>query len=140
MKLSAVAIAFLLAACESMSPYEEAWQIMHLVDVAQTLNGPASDSCYTEQNPVTRSMIGSRPHRDAVLAWGAGMAVAHYLAGRWLDNSNWPDGLKAMLRSIDVGYKGVVISTNHADGIRPFGDNASCVSPPTLDPDAEPWK
>ena len=134
------ALVCLLTGCESMSPYEEAWQVMHLADVAMTINGPASDPCYREQNAVTRSLIGSRPHRDAVLAWGAGMAVAHYFAGRWLDNSDWPEGVKTVIRSIDLGYKGVTISNNHNAGIRLFGDNTPCAPPPTFDPDAQPWK
>lgn len=140
MRVALLALACLLTACESMSPYEEAWQTMHLIDVAQTLSGPASDPCYPESDPVTRSLIGSTPSREAVLAWGIGASVAHYFAGRWLDNTDWPEGVKTVIRSIDLGYKGVTIGNNHDAGIRLFGDNSPCVAPPTFDPDAQPWK
>lgn len=133
--------ALCLSACESMSPYENAWQAMHLVDVAQTIEGAASDPlCHSEGDPITRSLIGEHPHRDEVIAWGVGVSVAHYFLGRWLDNSDWPDGVKHLVRSIDLGYKGLTIGRNYDNGIRIFGDNAPCAPPPFRIPGAQPVK
>lgn len=140
LRIAALASVALLAGCESMSPYEKAWQAMHLVDVAQTLNGPASDPCYSEQDPITSSLIGEHPSRGEVLAWGVGLSVTHYYLGEWVDNSDWPEGVKTLVRSIDIGYKGLTIGNNHETGIRAFGSNASCEPPPFTIPDAQPWK
>jgi hypothetical protein len=140
MKIITVLIAVLLCGCSSMSRPEIAWNVLHVVDVAQTINGPASDPCYRERAPTTRFLIGERPHRDNVIAWGVAASVMHYFAFRWVENSDWPDGVKVALRSIDLTYKGHTVVRNHNAGIRPFGDNVSCVPEPIFRPDAKPWK
>lgn len=121
-----VVLVLAVSGCESLSPYETAWQTAHLVDVMQTLNGPASDACYYERDPITRSLIGGHPDRDAVIAWGIGLSVAHYFAGKWMDKSDWPNGVKTVIRSIDLGYKGITVGRNHDAGLRPFGNNSPC--------------
>lgn len=139
-RIAAITLAFLLAACESMSPYEKAWQAMHLVDVAQTIEGAASDPfCHSEGNPVTRRLIGRHPHRDEVIAWGVAIGVVHYFAFRWIDNSEWPEGIKIALRSIDLVDKGITIGRNYDQGIRIFGDNEPCAHPFRM-PQAQPVK
>jgi hypothetical protein len=138
--MTTLAAAAILAGCASMSPAERAWQSLHILDVAQTLNGPASDPCYRELAPDTRFLIGERPHRDEVLAWGVAAAVVHHVAFRWIDRQDWPQGVKVALRSLDLGYKGVTVGRNHEAGIRPWGDNGSCVPGPAFDPDARPVK
>lgn len=144
-RLIAVLVLPLAGGCgalEEMSGPERAWQALHLVDVAQTLNGPAADPCYHESAFPTRQLIGEQPTPAAVLAWGAGLAVAHYFAGRWLDRAELPDAAKFVIRSVDLTYKGLTVGRNHDQGIRPFGDNEPCarIAPPAFDPDAEPWR
>lgn len=141
MKILIPALAALcLCGCASMSPYEKAWQTMHLVDVAQTVEGAARDPiCHSESNPITSRLIGEYPHRDEVIAWGVGTSIAHYFAGRWVDNSDWPEAVKTLVRSIDLGYKGLVIGRNYDNGIRVFGDNEACAHPFRM-PNAQPIK
>jgi hypothetical protein len=121
-----------------MSPGERAWQVMHALDVAHTLNGPASDPCFREREPVTRTLIGERPEPEAVILWGVAAGVLHHLAFRWIESRDWPDGVKIALRAVDLGYKGVVLGRNHEAGVRPWGDNEPCRHPPFRMPDARP--
>lgn len=121
---AAVCVALgLLTGCAA-SPAEKAWQAMHLVDVAQTINGPARDACFGEGNPLTRRLIGRQPSTEAVIVWGVAIAIAHYSVDRWLARSGHADqAWVRMLRALDLGYKGFTIGHNHAEGMRPFGDN-----------------
>jgi len=115
----------LFSGCASMSSSERAWQAMHILDVAQTLNGPASgDPCWHEDGIPTKYLIGEQPTPEAVISWGVAYAVLHYYAGRWLDRSDLSDGVKTAIRSIDLGNTGYNVASNHAEGVRPFGDNA----------------
>ena len=120
---STAGILALVSGCAS-SPSEIAWQSMHLVDVAQTINGPARDECFHERDPITRSLIGRQPSTESVLLWGVGVGVAHYALDRWLANSGHADKKWVqILRALDLGAKGFTIGRNHQIGIRPFGDN-----------------
>ena len=106
------------------SPQEKVWQAMHLVDVAQTINGAARDDCFQEENPITRRLIGRKPSTDAVIVWGVAMAIAHYSLDRWLTRTGRADqpGWRA-LRYLAVAEKGFTVGRNHAEGTRVFGDN-----------------
>ena len=98
---------------------------MHLVDVAQTINGPARDPRYIETGSAG-ILIGDTPSVEAVLVWGVAIGVIHYSVDRWLTNSGHADKKWVqILRALDLGYKGFVIGSNHACGIRVFGDNKS---------------
>lgn len=116
----------ILTGCASMSPAERAWQTMHAIDMAQTLNGPASDPCYRETGLITSRVIGSQPEPAQVVAWGAAYAVAHAYAWQWIDRQGWPRGLTIALRTVDLANKVTVIGHNHRQGVRPFGDNQPC--------------
>ena len=106
------------------SPSEKVWQTLHLVDVAQTVNGAAGDSCYHERNPITRRVIGRQPSTETVLLWGVTVGVLHYAADRWLTSSGHADKKWVqILRGLDIGVKGFTIGRNHGIGVRPFGDN-----------------
>ena len=67
-----------LSGCISISRTELAWQAVHAVDVAQTLN-IVNDPCYIESNPITTSLIGEQPSTGEVIAWGVGAGFLHYV-------------------------------------------------------------
>ena len=118
-----IATLALLSGCTS-SPAEKAWQTMHLVDVAQTINGAARDPCFHERDPFTRRLIGRQPSTESVLLWGVGVGVTHYALDRWLTNSGHANKKWVrILRAVDLGAKGFTIGRNHQIGIRVFGDN-----------------
>jgi len=121
--LTSASLLVALSGCAS-SGSEIAWQTMHLVDVAQTINGPARDACFHERDPLTRGLIGRQPSTEAVIAWGIGAGVAHYALDRWLTNRGHADKKWVqILRALDLGAKGFTIGRNHQIGIRPFGEN-----------------
>jgi len=67
------ACVLLLSGCQSMGRDEMTWQMLHAMDVAQTLNA-ASDPCYKEDAWLTKRLIGEQPSDSEVLAWGVGTA------------------------------------------------------------------
>ena len=66
-----------------MDTEEVAWQTLHAIDVAQTLNA-AHDPCYVEAFSVTRALIGEQPSTTEVLVWGASTAALHYFVSKTL--------------------------------------------------------
>ena len=122
---SAVAAVTLSAGCSSfeISKPEIAWQALHAIDVAQTINGPAKDPCFAE-GTVTRHLIGEQPSTEGVLAWGIGLSLVHYQVDRWLEKTGRDkQPFWRIVRSIDIGYKGYTVARNHDLGVRPFGAN-----------------
>jgi len=112
-----------LSGCAA-SPSEKVWQGLHAIDVAQTFNGSASDPCFRESGWDTEFVIGSKPSKEAVIAWGAASGFLHYKLDRWLENTGRDDKIGwKIFRAIDLSYKGVTVGRNHGIGVRPFGDN-----------------
>lgn len=116
----------LAAGCQSLdlSGEEIAWQTLHVVDVAQTVSA-AQDPCYVEDAYVTRRLIGSQPSTGEVLLWGAGMAVGHAWVSGFLERRDAPSWMQKAWSYATLTGTGVAIATNHAEGVRVFGDNRS---------------
>lgn len=92
--------------------YEIAWQVMHVVDVMQTLE--------IQDHPNLREshshwIIGRQPDDDNVYAWGLASAVTHYYLMKWIDNNT---RYGKIIRRVEIGYKAGVIHKNHQLGIR----------------------
>lgn len=114
------------AGCQSfhLSSEELTWQTLHAVDVAQTL-AAASDPCYVEDAYLTRELIGAQPSSGEVLLWGAGMAVGHAWVSSMLESSGAPRWVAKAWDYATITGTGLAIATNHAEGVRVFGDNKS---------------
>ena len=121
-------LTFLILAVGSLSgcaasPTEKAWQALHVIDVAQTINGPARDDCYREAH-WPKYVIGDKPSTEAVIAWGVVIGVAHYAFDRWLTETGRADHPAwRALRVLDLTYKGYTVGNNHHIGVRPWGAN-----------------
>ncbi len=102
---------------------EIAWQTLHAVDAAQTLS-IARDPCYIESDPLTRAVIGERPSTAEVAAWAIGSAVIHAAVSNKLER-HAPGWVTTVWHSLSLGSKGLTIASNHAEGVRITGDNAS---------------
>ncbi len=103
---------------------EYSWQVMHLIDVAQTASGPAGDSdCFHESDPITSRLIGTSPKESDVYKWGIGVAVAHFLLGEWLDSTDLKKSTKIKIRTVDNALRLRTIVKNHKLGIRVDGHN-----------------
>lgn len=117
------ALAFLaITGCQSMDSSELAWQSLHAVDVAQTLNA-ADDPCYIESYSITQAMIGKQPSDGEVLAWGIGTAVAHWWVSRTLERREAPQWLQKVWSLGTISHTGYTIANNYDNGVRAFGDN-----------------
>ena len=103
---------------------ELAWQALHVVDVAQTLNA-ASDPCYVEAFPVTRALIGEQPSQAEVLAWGVGTAALHYWVSTSLKRTEAPGWAQKLWAYTTITFTGYTVATNHGNGVRVSGSNNS---------------
>jgi hypothetical protein len=110
------------AGCESLSRQEIAWQTLHAVDVAQTLDA-ARDPCYQESAWLTRQLIGRQPSDGAVLAWGAGTAVLHAWISQELEERDAPGWLRMAWDLGTLGQTAYAVGSNHTTGIRLLGAN-----------------
>lgn len=102
------------AKAEKYNPthYEIAWQVMHAVDVMQTLE--IQDHPELKEG-VIHKIIGRQPDDDNVYAWGIASAIGHYYLYRWIDdNTKW--GKAA--RRVDLFFTVGVVAHNHEMGIR----------------------
>ena len=114
-------LAVTAAGCETLPPAEAVWQTAHLIDTAQTMQIAKNPECYHEKNPITRSLIGKHPSEEAVVAWGIGMAVAHYQVTRLLTRYEAPRWVQWGWQAVSIGSTGAAVVNNHEIGLRPFG-------------------
>ena len=108
-----------------MSTPEKAWQILNVVDAAQTMHVANSPECYREVDPVTSRLVGESPSQGEVAAVMTAYALGHYYVTKWMerkaeDSDKWADALKAW-HFVGITWKSAVIVKNHNNGIRPFG-------------------
>ena len=108
--------------CQSVDRQELAWQGLHVVDVAQTLNA-ASDPCYEETAWLTEKIIGKQPSDAEVLAWGVGTALVHMWVANQLERRNAPRWLQMTWSLGTIGSTGYAVVDNHQNGVRPWGNN-----------------
>lgn len=111
-----------LAGCQSMDRGEIAWQTLHAVDVAQTLNA-ADDPCYKEKAWLTRRLIGPQPSQAEVVAWGVGMSLAHAWISNALEERGAPRWVQLVWELGTLGHTSYVIGRNYAEGVRVSGNN-----------------
>ncbi len=111
-----------LCGCQSMSRDEIAWQTLHVMDVAQTLNA-ASDPCYVESSWLTQQLIGDQPRHEEVLVWGIGTAIIHMLVSRTLEARDAPQWLQRAWSVTTISHTAYAVATNHSEGVRMWGDN-----------------
>lgn len=111
-----------LGGCQSMDRQELAWQTLHAVDVAQTLNA-ASDPCYKEDAWLTQRLIGAQPSDGEVLAWGVGTALFHAWISNALEDRGAPVWVQKVWTLGTLGHTSYAVTTNHEAGVRPFGGN-----------------
>lgn len=112
----------LLGGCQSMDSTEIAWQTLHAVDVAQTLNA-ADDRCYQEKAWLTEHLIGQQPSSAEVLAWGAGTAAFHAWVSNALEARDAPRWLEMLWDLGTLGHTSYAIGSNYHEGVRILGDN-----------------
>jgi hypothetical protein len=133
MKFLAVLALLTLGGCASLQQFnyggEAAFQVLHVVDVAQTMRGAASDPCFNEGDPVTRALIGAHPSHVATIAWGLGYGITHYAVYDWLTSHGHPNWAAAweVASVIDTAS---VVNHNYQIGIRigaPNHDDQACI-------------
>lgn len=96
---------------------ESAFQVANLVDMAQTLHGPGDDSCYRENEPLTRLLIGSQPSSTAIVAHGVAYGLIHYGVTHWLE-SHGHEYWAAAWEAVTIADTGTAVAHNYTIGIR----------------------
>jgi len=122
MRTFILTVMVLASGCTSTPHAELAWQALHAVDVAQTLN-IVNDSCYVESNPITTSLIGEQPSTGEVIAWGVGAGFLHYGVSRYLEHTDAPRWMQNTWQAITLTTTVGAVYSNHREGIRIGGSN-----------------
>lgn len=104
------------AVYQDMSPQEKAWQALHLVDSAQTMNIVNND-CYDEGAFLTRKIIGEQPEKERVIAWAVGSSLLHAAVSKELDSGNYPKWMGVTWQSITLIDTGYSVYNNHGNGL-----------------------
>jgi hypothetical protein len=86
-------------------PYEIAWQLLNVLDAAQTIDCAHKVTCH-EANP----LFGDRPSDGTVIGIKGGMAIVHLLLMRHIAHRNWKAARAAELGTILV--QGVIDGLN----------------------------
>lgn len=134
----AVLILAMCSGCATIEPTstkaEAVWQVLNVVDTAQTVNIARRPDCFREVDPLTSRLIGSKPDTAEVLAVGLAYAWAHDRISGWLDRKTEAaivDGRESRgawyvarfsWHAVGLFTKARVVANNHAIGMRPFGD------------------
>ena len=120
-RLFALAACAVLGGCASLHDFnngsEIVWQTEHVADVLQTEHAAASDVCYYESDPVTSAIIGKKPSRGAVAAWGIGFGALHYIVTDGLQELGW-ERIATMWEAATIIDTATVLEHNYSIGIR----------------------
>lgn len=121
--LMLILILTLITGCASMSTEEKVWQSMHVIDVMQTYNGPASrPECFREADPFTKRIIGEHPSKESVVAWGIGSGLLfHWLAKKADESDNYYT--KYGFYGFALLTKGITIGNNERIGMHFYGSD-----------------
>ena len=108
-----------LTSCETFNRNSEiAWQAMHVIDAAHTVQISKNPNCQHEKNFLTQMLIGKNPNEDNVYKWWGLSAIAHYFIFKWIDKKVKNKKLNIGIRSADLANKLDIITKNHKKGIR----------------------
>ena len=119
MTRASIAAVLVLAGCQGVPKAEIAWQALHAVDVAQTVQ-IARSSCYQESDELTARIIGEDPSTGEALAWGVGLAGVHYGVTRWLESIEAPRWVQGTWQALTIGNTAYFIKQNNDQGIKPW--------------------
>jgi hypothetical protein len=97
-------------------PEELAWQGLHVVDMAQTVDG-MRDSCVQESNPLTRAMIGEHPSTGRIVGYGIASSAVHAGVSDLLLTNGWSKTYKVW-QAVSIADTGISIGVTWANGVR----------------------
>lgn len=120
MRRAALGVAMLVAGCAELPRAELAWQAVHAVDVAQTVQ-IARAPCYRESDPVTSAAIGEHPSTAGALTWGVGVAALHAGVTLLLERGDAPAWVRAAWQAVTIGNSAYFVKNNAEQGIAPWG-------------------
>lgn len=119
MKYLLIICVIFFCGCETFSRNNEiAWQTMHLIDAAQTVQISKNPHCRKEGNNLTRAFIGENPSESDVYKWWGISAILHYFIFKWTDKNTTKGDFNIAIRSIDTTSKLATIAGNHNNGLR----------------------
>ncbi len=129
-----LAAALLLSGCAEFTTTQKAegaWQVLNGIDMAQTDHLSRAGSCFNEQDPLSRALVGEHPTRAEAAALGLMYAAGHNLVSRWLDRKVEADSgdgwrnFRTAWHVVGIGYKTAIVARNHEIGLR-VGGSRKC--------------
>lgn len=116
MKRAALLLAA-LTGCAEVPREEYAYQALHAIDAAQTVQIARSRSnCFWESAPGTEQLIGKYPSTSEALWWGIGSAAAHLGVSLWLDR-HAPRWVYTGWQAITISRTAYYVGNNARQGI-----------------------
>lgn len=107
-------LVFALAGCSAIQTRPEmAYQMAHAMDVQQTLQ--ISDGKSFEQESAW--LLGERPSREKVYAWGVGLAVGHALISEWMLDRGYTKSL-SVWECVTTSMTLNTVNNNYNIGLR----------------------
>jgi hypothetical protein len=115
---ASIAMAFAIAlaqlgGCASVPPAEIAFQVVHAVDTAQTVQISREPARFQETN----ALMGAHPTTARVLEWGVTVAAVHLLVSDFLRAHDMPK-LYAAWQIVTIGIASRDVANNYRFGIR----------------------
>lgn len=136
MRILLPALSLALTGCSTLRIHsvapEVTFQTLNAVDFSETIDDARSPSCYQENDPFTRAMIGEHPSSKGVAEAWAVYAVGHYAVTAWLDReieANDSDTWRVIRFVWHVGtIAGEVhsLADNARAGLTPFQGKRRC--------------
>lgn len=115
----------LLSGCVSMDRSEYAYQALHAVDTLQTYQVSQSRCGRSEQDPVTRTLIGRHPDAGGVIAWAVGVGYGHAWFSDYLTRHDAAPWVRSMWNMTTIGVTTATVIENNANGIGLTGERCS---------------
>jgi hypothetical protein len=117
-------VALLLSGCAEVPREEYAWQALHLVDTAQTVQiARSSHNCFHENQNQSGWLIGENPTVAGALTWGLGYALGHAYITKLMVEHDWPQWIQQTWQITTVGAAAYDVKNNFDQGIGVTGSD-----------------
>lgn len=111
-----LAVIAALTGCATLSPGEIAYQTVHAVDVAQTVEIARNPARFKEVGMGTDALLGEHPSEAGAIEWGVANSILHFAIDDYLYRSNHPK-LALFFESASIAIVADTVHNNYKIGL-----------------------